>query len=97
MGRKKKPQTGQGMPVVIENEGGLDIVRSDEGKEIRYTRDYGLGVDVHALFIEVNVLAKNNLSVFEYHQSFGTDWSSVNKAKSWIIATLPELQSVPKD
>ena len=43
MGKRKKPQTGLGTPVVIENEGGLDVVRSDEGKEIRYTKDYGLG------------------------------------------------------
>ena len=97
MGRKKKPQTGQGTPVVIENEGGLDIVRSDEGKEIRYTRDYGLGADVHAKFIEVNVLVKNNLSVFEYHKPFGTDWDSVNRAKSWIIATLTEYSNPPVD
>jgi len=97
MERKKKYQTCQEIPVVIENEGGLDVVRSDEGKEIRYTRDYGLGADVHSRFIEVNVLVKNNLSVFEYRRSFGTDWVSVNKAKDWIIATLTEHSNPPVD
>ena len=97
MGKRKKPQTGQGTPVVIENEGGLDVVRSYEGKEIRYTKDYGLGADVHSRFIEVNVLVKNNLSVFEYRRSFGTDWNSVNKAKSWIVAMLTEHAKPPVD
>ena len=88
MGRKMPAQNSQGTSVVIENEGGLDIVQADNGKEIRYTRDYGVGLDVHSKFIEVNVLVKNNLSVFEYHKSFKTDWASVNKANQWVVDTI---------
>ena len=90
MRKNKDPGKSKGTPVVIENEGGIDIVKSDEGKEIRCTKDYGLGADIHSKFIEVNVLVKNNLSVFEYHRSFDSNWIGVNKAKTWVVNTINE-------
>ena len=56
-GKEKK----KGKKVVIVNDNGKDVIEEENGKEIRTTRDFGCGLDVHNLFIEVNVLVKNNL------------------------------------
>lgn len=90
-GKEKK----KGKKVVIVNDNGKDVIEEENGKEIRTTRDFGCGLDVHSLFIEVNVLVKNNLSVYEYRKSFDTDWISVNKAKEWVFDTIRNNSNPP--
>ena len=69
--------------VVLVDDNYHNIVTDDEGKEIQRTKDFGIGIDVHAEFIQVSVLVKQNLSVFEYRHKFNTDWLSLSKAKQW--------------
>ena len=71
------------------------VIVNDNGKDVRTTRDFGCGLDVHNMFIEVNVLVKNNLSVYEYRKSFDTDWISVNKAKEWVFDTIRNNSNPP--
>ena len=75
---------------------GQDIV-AQEGVEIRYTKDYGCGLDVHRKFIQVSVLVKHDLSVFEYRHEFNTDWESVLKAKEWVITIVKSYSSPSLD
>lgn len=90
-GKEKK----KGKKIVIVNDNGKDVIEEENGKEIRTTRDFGCGLDVHNMFIEVNVLVKNNLSVYEYRKSFDTDWISVNKAKEWVFDTIRNNSNPP--
>jgi len=94
---KKGSTRNKGIPVVIKNDTGQDIVQEELGTEVRYTKDYGLGLDVHSTFIEVNVLVKNDLKVFEYRKSFNTDWISVNKAKEWALDVIRSHSDPPVD
>ncbi len=70
-----------GKPIVIKNDHGENILEEEDGKEIQYTKDFGCGIDVHNKFLQVSVLVKRNLSVFEYRHEFNTDWDSVLAAK----------------
>ena len=62
--------------IVVINEAGQDISlpHGDPGTEIQYSKDFGCGLDVHSKFIQVSVLVKRNLSVYEYRKDFKTDW-----------------------
>jgi len=51
-----------------------EIVKLDQGKEIQDLKPFGIGIDVHSKFIQVCVLVKNNLRIFEYNKEFTTDW-----------------------
>lgn len=74
--------------VVLVDDNYNNIVKEDEGKEIQRTKDYGIGVDTHAGFIQVSVLVKHDLSIFEYRHQFDTDWSSLVRAKEWVLDTI---------
>ena len=62
-----------GTPLVLKNDQGLDVIAEEQGKEIKYTKDYGCGIDVHSRMIAVSVLVKRDLAVYEYHRNFSTD------------------------
>lgn len=74
--------------VLVVNENGDNIIEKEEGKEIQYTKDYGCGVDVHSLFIQVSVLVKRDLSVYEYRREFKTTWKELVSAKKWVLDTI---------
>lgn len=77
-----------------------ELIVLEEGIEIQQTKAYGIGIDTHSKFIQVSVLVKRSLRVFEYRREFPTDWNSLVKAKSWVqqvISTcsdpVPDLSS----
>ena len=65
----------------------------ETGTEIQYTKDYGVGIDCHSKFLQISVLVKNGLSVFEYRNQFDTDWQSVVKAKEWVVSVIENNSS----
>ena len=71
--------------IIITDDGSQNIIESDFGKEVQRTKDYGCGIDVHSAFIQVSVLVKSELSIFEFRKQFDTTWESITKAKEWII------------
>ncbi|MBO5567653.1 MAG: IS110 family transposase [Clostridia bacterium] len=85
-------KTHMSLPLKLYNDTGQNIL-SQEGAEVRYTKDYGCGLDVHRKFIQVSVLVKHDLSVFEYRHEFNTDWESVLKAKEWVLSTIKTYSS----
>lgn len=80
--------------VVLVDDNYHNIVTEDEGKEIQRTKDFGVGTDVHASMIQVSILVKQNLSIFEYRRQFDTDWASLSKAKQWVLDTI-QKNSLP--
>lgn len=76
--------------IIVINEAGQDIslLHEDPGTEIQYTKDFGCGLDVHSKFIQVSVLVKRNLSVYEYRKDFKTDWDSLAEAKQWVFSVI---------
>jgi len=65
------------------------------GIEVQSLRPYGVGLDVHKLFIQVSVIVKKGNSYFEYRKEFKTTWDDVCNAKKWVISII-EAQSNPK-
>ena len=66
----------------------ISLLHEDPGTEIQYTKDFGCGLDVHSKFIQVSVLVKRNLSVYEYRKDFKTDWDSLAEAKQWVFSVI---------
>ena len=56
--------------IIITDDGSQNIIESDFGKEVQRTKDYGCGIDVHSAFIQVSVLVKSELSIFEFRKQF---------------------------
>ena len=75
----------------------IQIAASDfeeEGLEVQSLRPFGVGLDVHRLFIQVSVIVKKDNRYYEYQKEFKTTWDDVCKAKEWVISTI-EAKSVP--
>lgn len=90
MARKKS-----GEEIVVKNDAGDNIISgSTEGKEVQYSKDFGCGIDVHSRMIQVSVLVRQNLSVFEYRCQFNTTKESILAAKEWVISTIKD-HSIP--
>ena len=68
-----------------------------EGVEITYTKDYGIGMDCHSRFIQVNVPARNGARILEHRKSFDTDWKSLCEARDWAAGILQTYASPPVD
>ena len=66
-----------------------------DGIEVQSLRPWGVGLDVHKLFIQVSVIVKKGNSYFEYRKEFKTTWDDVCNAKEWAISTI-ETHSDPK-
>ena len=66
-----------------------------DGIEVQSLRPWGVGLDVHKLFIQVSVIVKKDNSYFEYQKEFKTTWDDVCKAKEWVVSTI-DAQSNPK-
>ena len=77
-----------GHPIIITNDSGVNILNNEIGVEIQQTKAFGVGIDVHKEFLQVSVLVKQGLSMFEYRKSFDTYWESTKKAKDWVVETI---------
>ena len=64
------------------------IVSDQEGVEVKPSKEYGVGADVHKLFIEICVIIKylGLYKIFTYRSD--TDYQSLLIAKQWIIEIL---------
>ena len=72
-----------------------EIVILEEGIEVQHTKAYGCGIDCHSKFIQVSVLVKRDLRIFEYRQDFPTTMNGLLKSKRWTQAVI-ENCSEPK-
>ncbi len=66
-----------------------------DGLEVQSLRPWGIGLDVHKMFIQLSVIVKKNDSYYEYRKEFKTTWDDVCNAKEWAISII-ETQSEPK-
>jgi transposase len=80
--------------LLADNETG-ELLNVDEGIEIQYTKQYGVGCDCHAKFLQISVLVKRDITVLEYKREFNTDWDSVVRARDWILSVLETCASPP--
>ena len=64
-----------------------------EGHEVQEMHGFGIGIDVHALFIAVCVMVRRNLLVFMYEAEFTTAWDSLLKAKEWCMSVILNCSS----
>lgn len=60
----------------------------EEDVDIRDTKDYGIGIDCHKLFIMVCVRTKKDGTFTATTARFDTDWNSLARAKEWCIEIL---------
>lgn len=74
-----------------------EIVILEEGVEIQHTKAYGIGIDCHSRFIQVNVLVKRDLRVFEYRREFSTSWNAISEACAWAKSIIQICSSPPVD
>ena len=77
--------------------GSEEIVILEECVEIQHTKAYGIGIDCHSKFIQVSVLVKRDLRVFEYRREFSTSWNALLEACSWAKSILRNYSSPPVD
>lgn len=73
------------------------IIVLEEGIEIQHTKAYGIGIDCHSRFIQISVLVKRDLRVFEYRREFSTSWNSLSEACEWSKAIIKNCSSPPVD
>ena len=84
-----------GIEIIVKNDAGDNIISgSTEGKEVQHSKDFGCGIDVHSRMIQVSVLVRQNMSVFEYRSQFDTTKESILAAKEWVISTIKD-HSIP--
>lgn len=75
------------------DKGGIIIL--EEGIEIQHTKAYGIGIDCHSRFIQVSVLVKRDLRVFEYRREFSTAWNILLEACAWAKSIIQKCSSPP--
>lgn len=85
------------LPAFGATTGSEEIVILEEGVEIQHTKAYGIGIDCHSKFIQVSVLVKRDLRVFEYRREFSTSWNALLEACSWAKSILQKYSSPPVD
>lgn len=59
-----------------------------DGVEVSPTKDYGVGIDCHSKFLEINVLVKRDSRYFEYCRTADTTWRGIKDAHDWVIQVL---------
>ena len=67
----------------------------EEGLEVQSLRPFGVGLDVHRLFIQVSVIVKRDNRYYEYQKEFKTTWDDVCKAKEWVVSTIETKSNPP--
>ena len=71
------------------------ISSPDDGVEVSPTREYGVGIDCHSKFHEINVLVKRRSGYFEYCLTADTTWSAIKAAHSWVVRVLQTCADPP--
>jgi hypothetical protein len=69
------------------------LVILEEGIEIQHTKSYGIGIDCHSKFIQVSVLVKRELRIYEYRHEFTTAWSDICAANTWAKSVISTCSS----
>lgn len=67
----------------------------DDGVEVTPTKDYGVGIDCHSKFLEINVLVKRGSGYFEYCQTVNTTWTAIKNAHNWVVHVLRTCADPP--
>lgn len=67
----------------------------DNGIEVTPTKEYGVGIDCHSKFLEINVLVKRGSKYFEYCLEADTTWADIVRAHTWVIHILQEYADPP--
>lgn len=67
----------------------------EDGIPVQETKFYGIGIDCHSKFIQVCVLAKQDLHFYAHQKEFGTYWDSLVSAKDWCIHVLLAFGGAP--
>lgn len=73
------------------------LVLLEEGIEIQHTKAYGIGIDCHSKFIQISVLVKRDLKIYEYRREFSTSWNHICDAKLWAKNVILSFSSPPVD
>ena len=67
----------------------------DDGVEVTPTKEYGVGIDCHSKFLEINVLVKRGSGYFEYCLQADTTWAAIKDAYNWVIHVLQTCADPP--
>ena len=67
----------------------------DDGVEVTPTKEYGVGIDCHSKFLEINVLVKRGSGYFEYCLEVDTTWAAIKEAHNWVIHVLQTCADPP--
>lgn len=67
----------------------------DDGIEVTPTKEYGIGIDCHSKFLEINVLVKRGSGYYEYCLTVDTTWSAIKESRNWVIHVLQTCADPP--
>ena len=65
-----------------------DFTEVPDDNDIEYVKEYGIGVDCHAKFIEVCIRYRNGKQIQKAHSHFSTNWNDLIAARDWCVKTL---------
>ena len=68
---------------------------SEVGVEVTPTKEYGVGIDCHSKFLEINVLVKRGSGYFEYCREVDTSWTAIKEARNWVVHILQTCADPP--
>ena len=84
-------------PDAVFSESNIIEKATFDGINFSCVKEYGVGIDCHRSFIQVNVLFWNNGTILEKRKEFGTDWASLCEARDWAEGILRTCASPPAD
>ena len=84
------PTTDTGSATIPDSQ---QLVILEEGIEIQHTKSYGIGIDCHSKFIQISVLVKRELRVYEYRHEFSTAWGDICAANKWAKSVISSCSS----
>ena len=67
----------------------------NDGVEVTPTKDYGVGIDCHSKFLEINVLVKRGSGYYEYCLKVDTTWTAIKEARNWVVHVLQTFADPP--
>ena len=56
--------------------------------DIEYVKEYGIGIDCHARFIEVCIRYRNGKTILKAQSRFSTNWNDLIDARDWCLNIL---------
>ena len=60
----------------------------NEEDDIKYVKEYGIGIDCHSKFIEVCIRYRNDKVIQKAQAHFSTNWDDLVTARDWCIEVL---------